>query len=257
MMDSIDKHDRDEQLFGTGSDEQGREKVNSESEIDIFNTTPESSAGEEKSVSGSHVDLVTGEVTDATGSREIKPDPGTGGFSDSLASALEDHKTETGSNRINPGVRHRSNRSKGKWSLFMVLVIALFIGVGFFYVKYGKYSSNGEKLNLVTKRNVFPIPKGELIAFDPFIVPFNENERFTYMSLSIVIGLPNKELRYEINGKRDRIRGILYDMFLGEINRENRIPPIDHLKKSIIRTVNGALSGGEVKEVYVTQYLAV
>ena len=57
--------------------------------------------------------------------------------------------------------------------------------------------------------------------------------------------------------KRDRIRGILYDMFIEEVNRENKIPPIDHLKKSIIRTVNRVLSVGVVKEVFVTQFLAV
>jgi len=60
-----------------------------------------------------------------------------------------------------------------------------------------------------------------------------------------------------MSGKRDHLRGILYDMFKEEINRENRIPPIDDLKKSIIRAVNGVLSVGEVKEVFVTQFLAV
>jgi flagellar basal body-associated protein FliL len=69
--------------------------------------------------------------------------------------------------------------------------------------------------------------------------------------------LPNKEIRNEMSRKREYIRGILYDMFAEEINRVNNIHPIDQLKESIIRTVNWALSTGVVKEVFMTQFLAV
>ena len=135
--------------------------------------------------------------------------------------------------------------------------VILFAGIGFNGFKFDFFVFNNKKLEKIPERDVFPIPKGESIAFDSFIVPFKENERFTYITLSIVISIPNKELRKEISRKRDHIRGILYEAFIDEINRENRIPAIGHLKKTIIRTVNGVLAGGVVKEVFVTQFLAV
>jgi flagellar basal body-associated protein FliL len=135
--------------------------------------------------------------------------------------------------------------------------VSLFLGIGYIYVKPNNLKLNNKKLDIVPERKVFPIPKGESVTFDSFIVPFKKNTRFTYISLSIVISLPNNEVRNEMTRKRDRIRGILYDMFIEEVNRENKIPPIDHLKKSIIRTVNRVLSVGVVKEVFVTQFLAV
>ena len=57
--------------------------------------------------------------------------------------------------------------------------------------------------------------------------------------------------------KRARIRGYLYEMFIEEVNKASRIPDIDHLKRSIIRTVNRVISQGVVEEVFVTQFLAV
>jgi flagellar basal body-associated protein FliL len=142
-------------------------------------------------------------------------------------------------------------------ALSIAIGISLFWGIRYIYLKDNNLDLNNEKSDLVSERKIFPLPKGELIAFSSFIVPFKENQRFTYITLSIVISLPNKEIRNEMNGKRDHLRGILYDMFKEEINRGYRIPSIDHLKKSIIRTINGVLSVGEVKEVFVTQFLAV
>ena len=96
----------------------------------------------------------------------------------------------------------------------------------------------------MSEKRRFPILKEETITFDPFIVPFRENKRFTYISLSFVFSLPNKEISRVMSRKRDCIRGILYEIFTEEINRANKISTIHHLKEIIIRTANRALFYG-------------
>ncbi len=198
-------------------------------------SAPESSSGGENSVSGSQVNIVTGDVFEGSGKQETKPE----------------------SNRGNPPGRRRNYGAKSKFLLVIAIGVSLFLGIGYIYVKPNNLKLNNEKSDLVSGKDNYYAKKGESVTFDPFIVPFKNNTRFTYISLSIVISLPNNEVRNEMTRKRDRIRGILYDMFIEEVNRENKIPPIDHLKKSIIRTVNRVLSVGVVKEVFVTQFLAV
>ena len=153
----------------------------------------------------------------------------------------------------------KKRKTGGKRGLFILILtgIALILSVGYLNLKYNILSLNEQKIESVPEKRHFPILKEETITFDSFIVPFTENKRFTYISLSIVFRLPNKEISREMSRKKDYIRGILYDMFTEEINRANEIPPMDHLKESIIRTVNRALSTGMVKEVFITQFLAV
>lgn len=272
-MDSTDKLDKFEKPSGKDLYEQESEKINTDSNLDILAgdlfqgsgkidtgsvPAPEISTENEKAVTGSQVDIVTGDVFENSSGQENKPDSGTGGLSGArLKKQGDDEDKQADTTHENHGVRLGRKRLKGRLSLLLGVVVSLFLGIGYIYIKYDIFKSNNKKLGLRPERSVIPISKGELIAFDSFIVPFSESKEFTYISLSIVIRLPNKELRNEINGKRDRIRGILYDMFLVEINRENRIPPIDHLKKLIIETVNGVISGGVVKEVFFTQFLAV
>ncbi len=220
-------------------------------------SAPEPSSGGENSVSGSQVNIAAGDVFGGSGKQETKPDPVPERSSENTSKEQGGKGTKPDSNRGNPPVRRRNYGTKSKFLLVIAIGISLFLGIGYIYVKPNNLKLNNKKLDIVPGRKVFPIPKGESIIFDPFIVLFKNNTRFTYISLSIVISLPNNEVRNEMTRKRDRIRGILYDMFIEEVNRENRIPPIDHLKKSIIRTVNRVLSVGVVKEVFVTQFLAV
>jgi flagellar basal body-associated protein FliL len=308
-MDSTDKLEKGEKLSGNETEEQGGEKVNSDSKIDIFAgdefersgqegpepvsapepssgdesiasgsevsivtedvfegsgkqetepvSAPESSSGGGNSVSGSQVNVVTGDVFEGSGKQETKPDPSPERSSENASKEQGGKGTKPESNRGNPPGRRRNYGAKSKFLLVIAIGVSLFLGIGYIYVKPDNLKLNNKKLDIVPERKGFPIPKGESAIFDPFIVPFKNNTRFTYISLSIVISLPNNEVRNEMTRKRDRIRGILYDMFIEEVNRENKIPPIDHLKKSIIRTVNRVLSVGEVKEVFVTQFLAV
>jgi flagellar basal body-associated protein FliL len=181
----------------------------------------------------------------------------------SFGNILKDQELKgpgAGPNKGNPSVKKR--KTGGRIRLFIVILTGISLGLffGYFHLKYSLLGSKGpdnKKKESVPEKRHFPILKEETITFDSFIVPFRENKRFTYISLSIVFSLPNKEISREMSRKRDYIRGILYDMFTEEINRANNIPPIDHLKESIIRTVNRVLSTGVVKEVFITQFLAV
>ena len=156
-----------------------------------------------------------------------------------------------------PIKKKRNTRGKIGLSILILAGFSLILFLGYFHLKYSLLGLNKQKTESVPEKRHFPILKEETITFDSFIVPFRQNKRFTYISLSIVFHLPNKEISREMSRKRDYIRGILYDMFTEEINRANNIPPIDHLKASIIRTVNRTLSTGVVKEVFITQFLAV
>jgi flagellar basal body-associated protein FliL len=271
-MDSTDKLERVEELSRTETEEGGAENVNSDSKIDIFAgdefespeqegtkpvSTPESPTEDANTNSGSQVDVVAGDVFEGSGLQKPKPNPAPERPDDKAAEEQGRKETKPNSKTEKPPVKQRNYRAKGLLSLLIAVGMSLFLGIGYIYLKDDNFELNNKKLDLVPERKVFPISKGESITFSSFIVPFKENKRFTYISLSIVISLPNKEMRNEMSGKKDHLRGILYDMFKEEINRENGIPPIGHLKKSIIRTVNGVLSVGEIKEVFVTQFLAV
>lgn len=271
-MDFRDTLENVEKVSGKETEEGGDEKVNSDSKIDIFggdgfekpgqgetNKTSalESSSGNEDKVSGSQIDIVTRDVFEGSGIQKPELDPAPEGPSDKASEEQGGKETKPSSKTEKPTVKQRNHLAKGLLCLLIIVGMSLSVGIGYIYLKDDNNESNNEKSDLVPGKDNYYAKKVESIAFSSFIVPFKENKRFTYISLSIVISLPNKEIRNEMSGKRDHLRGILYDMFKEEINQENRIPPIDDLKKSIIRAVNGVLSVGEVKEVFVTQFLAV
>ena len=154
-------------------------------------------------------------------------------------------------------VIEKAKRGKGGLTILIAVGLLLLLGIGFIHYKYDFLGINKEKSDLILESEILPAQKREMIKFDSFIVPFKENGRFTYLSLSFIFSLPNKEIRDEMSRKRDRIRGNLYEMFIEEVNSASRIPGIDHLKKSIITTVNRVVSAGVVEEVFVTQFLAV
>jgi flagellar basal body-associated protein FliL len=271
-MDFRDTLENVEKVSGKETEEGGDEKVNSDSKIDIFggdgfekpgqgetNQTSalESSSGNEDKVSGSQIDIVTRDVFEGSGIQKPELDPAPEGPSDKASEEQGGKETKPSSKTEKPTVKQRNHLAKGLLCLLIIVGMSLSVGIGYIYLKDDNNELNNEKSDLVPGKDNYYAKKGESVTFDPFIVPFKNNTRFTYISLSIVISLPNNEVRNEMTRKRDRIRGILYDMFIEEVNRENKIPPIDHLKKSIIRTVNRVLSVGEVKEVFVTQFLAV
>jgi len=160
-------------------------------------------------------------------------------------------------------IREEGN-SKGIWakysgkkrlSLFIALGLCLVIGIGYFYLKEKIFDTLQEEGTTQLQR--LKIPRDQLLLFHPFVIPLKEKKGLTYISLSISLNVPNKELRREITAKKQQLRGIMYTILREEINKIQEIPPLKKIKGFLIRRVNMALSAGKVNEVYITKFLAV
>ncbi len=103
----------------------------------------------------------------------------------------------------------------------------------------------------------FPIQNIKSIKFEPFIIPFREHGKFTYISLSISFELPNKELMDEMIKKNNWIRGIIYNILSENIYVLENVSSLMKLKKSIINDVNNVLTAGKVDNAIITDFSTV
>ena len=103
----------------------------------------------------------------------------------------------------------------------------------------------------------FPVQSDRSIKFDSFIIPFEEHNRFTYISLSISFDLPNKDLKDEIDKKNTLIRGIIYKTLNKNIKILTTVSSLEKLKRLIIHKVNGVLAGGKINEAIITDFSMV
>jgi len=148
-------------------------------------------------------------------------------------------------------------RGKKRLLLCIAIGLCLLIGIGYIYLKRKK---SNIRFNLKEETAQFSrpaIPEHQLLIFHSFVIPFKENKKFTYISLSISFNVPNKEIKREMIEKKARLRGIIYDILREEIHKAKEIPSLEKLKEFIIRGVNMTLSAGNVNEVYISKFLAV
>jgi len=103
----------------------------------------------------------------------------------------------------------------------------------------------------------FPIQNSTSIKFEPFIIPFREHGKFTYISLSISFELPNKELMGEMIEKNNWIRGIIYNILSDNIYVLENVSSLMKLKKIIINNVNDVLRSGRVNKAIITDFSTV
>lgn len=148
-------------------------------------------------------------------------------------------------------------REKPRLSLFIAIGLCLLMGIGYLYLKGKIFNIIVDQKGKIPELDRLAIPKDQLLIFPSFVIPFRENKRFSYISLSIYFNLPNKELMREMIEKKGELRGIIYDILRQEINKLKEVPSLEELKGFIIRGVNTALSAGKVNEVYITKFLAV
>jgi flagellar basal body-associated protein FliL len=148
-------------------------------------------------------------------------------------------------------IEPKDPEKKYQIKLFVLAALGLcfLAGAGYFYMNNKK-----EKLPRVDKLSG---PPGILLIFDSFIIPFKKHNEFTYISLGVSFRLQNNELEREMTEKKDRIRGVLYEILKEEINRTDEIPPLENLKEYIIKGVNQLLATGKVTEAYLMDFLAV
>jgi flagellar basal body-associated protein FliL len=91
----------------------------------------------------------------------------------------------------------------------------------------------------------------------PFIIPFEHTGEYTYIIVEVTFDVPDKKLHGEMTEKQDRIRTIIYDILLNEVERAKAIPAPAEIKKHINREVNAVLENGSINEVFVTKFMAV
>ncbi len=103
----------------------------------------------------------------------------------------------------------------------------------------------------------FPVQSSKMIKFEPFIIPFREHGKFTYISLSISFELPNKELMDEMIEKNNWIRGIIYNILSENIYVLENVSSLMKLKQFIINSVNNILTDGKVDKAFITDFSTV
>ncbi len=166
-----------------------------------------------------------------------------------------DEETESISEEMNSKGIWAKHSGKKSVSLCIALGLCLLIGIGYFYLKEETYDMPQEEET--TQLHRLKIPEAQLLIFPSFVIPLKEKKGFTYISLSISLNVPNKELREEIIAKKEQLRGIIYDILREEINKTEEIPPLEKIKGFLTTRVNMALSAGKVNEIYITKFLAV
>jgi flagellar basal body-associated protein FliL len=142
-------------------------------------------------------------------------------------------------------------RAKITLFLFFVAGICLLVG-GSYYIFQHK---NLEKIS--SQSNIFPIPHDKSIIFESFILPIQNKQGYTYISLNLLLELSNIELKGEIVEKKEQLRGIIYDILEQEIHRVEDADALEKLKTLIIKRANTVLTSGEVREAFITNFMLV
>jgi len=109
----------------------------------------------------------------------------------------------------------------------------------------------------IPKLKWFSIQNIKSIKFEPFIIPFREHGKFTYISLSISFELPNKELMDEMIEKNNWIRGVIYNILNDNIYVLENVSSLMKLKQFIIDGVNNILTSGKVDKAIITDFSTV
>ena len=154
------------------------------------------------------------------------------------------------------GIWEKYKRGKALW-LFMATGLFVLTGLGYFFMRGEKTDTLPHQKVASTQYIDLTIQQNQILVFKPFIIPFEEHTKFTYISLSISFNLPNREIKGEIVEKKDQLRGILYDILRKEINRAEEVPSLEKLKEFITNGTNAVLSTGIIKEVYINKFMAV
>lgn len=135
--------------------------------------------------------------------------------------------------------------------LFLVTGACLLIGGGYYFIQH----KNGEKN--VSRNNIFPIPHDKSFIFEMFILPIQNKQGYTYISLNLLVELSNIRLKGEIAAKKEQLRGIIYNVLEQEIHSVEDADALEKLKTLIIKRANTVLTSGEVREAFITDFMLV
>ena len=139
-------------------------------------------------------------------------------------------------------------------TVFNYLLAGILVLAGFSLYYFLK---NSEKNVWMPPPKWFSVQKSKSIKYEPFIIPFKEHGKYTYISLSISFELPNNELMEEMIEKNNWIRGVIYNILSENIYILENISSLMKLKKNIINNVNSVLTSGKVEKAIITDFLTV
>ena len=159
-------------------------------------------------------------------------------------------------NALSEKINSKKMSRKYPWKrkLFLFIVWGTFVFVVFLSYPFLRSQRVSP---VMTSIKWFPVQNDRSIRFKPFIIPFEEQGKITYISLSISFELPNKELMDEMINKNTRIRGIIYSILSKDINILKNVSSLDKLKELITHAVNGVLTAGKVNEPIITDFSTV
>ena len=150
--------------------------------------------------------------------------------------------------------KNKPKKHAWKKKVFIYFVTGTLILAGFSLYPFLK---NRQKIMWIPKLKWFPIQNCESIKLKPFIIPFREKGKFTYISLSISFELPNKELMDEMIDKNNWIRGVIYNILSDNIYTLENVSSLMKLKQFIINGVNNVLTAGKVDNAIITEFSTV
>ena len=146
---------------------------------------------------------------------------------------------------------------KNRLGFFVALGLVCLSSIGYLFVRDKMHPVKPNQVEGSKHVVTFEFPKGHILEFGSFVIPFNQNAKFCYLTLTVAFKLHNNELRRTILQDKSRLRGIIYDALSREINGLNDVPSLEKIKHCIKNAVNGALSMEKIKGALITHLTAV
>lgn len=118
--------------------------------------------------------------------------------------------------------------------------------------------------NLIQKRKIpeKPLPEKHqyteiedpVLILEPFIVPYDDNEDYTYITMDLSFKFTEKELQKELMLKLNNVREIIYDVLLIEVEKKEIARSMERTKEIIRSEINCILEKGQIHDVFVNRY---
>ena len=198
-------------------------------------------------------DKVLEEISEITGNELDEPEDPEGiifSGNELKESNDKEYKSYTEEKNKSKGVR---KKFKGKRTSSLVFAIGMcLLAMGSYYFSQNK---NGKETN--SRVNIFPVPHDQSFLFESFIIPFQEKEGYTYISLTLSFELSNIGLKQEIIEKKDQIRGIIYELLEQGIHTVEDVRSLEKVKALILKRANTVLTSGEIREAIITDFSLV